>query len=135
MALDIVPRPIDAEIVYDAASDLAEPDVMAGAGTHPKHPHFGPGCNRQPGVGIPLKTREMGQTTGPTHPLHLTVRLTAHSTHTDGVADDAHADAWRADHERRAHRAAIDTRYFAMMPTGVRLRANQIRAAAKEGAA
>lgn len=36
-------------------------------------------------------------------------------------------DKWRRDHERRAARAAVDQRYYGMMPPGVRLRANQIR--------
>ncbi|ARV82056.1 hypothetical protein LFT51_12795 [Mycobacterium intracellulare subsp. chimaera] len=37
-------------------------------------------------------------------------------------------DKWRRDHERRAARAAVDPRYYDMMPLGVRLRANMIRA-------
>lgn len=37
-------------------------------------------------------------------------------------------DKWRADHERRAARAAVDQQYFDMMPRGVQLRANMIRA-------
>ncbi|ASL08450.1 hypothetical protein MYCODSM44623_01700 [Mycobacterium intracellulare subsp. chimaera] len=36
-------------------------------------------------------------------------------------------DKWRADHERRAARAAVDQLYYDMMPIGVRLRANMIR--------
>lgn len=49
-------------------------------------------------------------------------------TDTDvGVAADS-TDKWRRDHERRAARAAVDPRYYGMMPRGVRLRANMIRA-------
>lgn len=43
-------------------------------------------------------------------------------------------DKWKTDWERRAQRAAVDPRYFDMMPRGVRERAKQLQAQAGESA-
>ncbi|ETZ31183.1 hypothetical protein [Mycobacterium intracellulare] len=55
------------------------------------------------------------------------MRTAVTDTDSVGVAADS-TDKWRRDHERRAARAAVDPRYYGMMPRGVRLRANMIRA-------
>lgn len=55
------------------------------------------------------------------------MRTAVNDTDSADVAIDP-TDKWRRDHERRAARAAVDPHYFDMMPRGVKLRANMIRA-------
>ncbi|TAM68305.1 MAG: hypothetical protein EPN51_11970 [Mycobacterium sp.] len=61
-------------------------------------------------------------------------RTTLNDTDTPIIAGDT-TNKWIADFERRAIRASVDPHYADMMPLGVRLRANMIRARLTGGAA